>query len=40
MVSDGSCNGCFLIVASILRVNKFRSRECLTGKGEEKVCII
>lgn len=28
MVSDGSRNGCSLINASILRVNKFGSREC------------
>jgi len=40
MVSDGSRNGCSLINASILRVNKFGSRECWTGKEEEKVCII
>jgi len=40
MLIDASRNCCSLIIASILRVNKFVSRECWTGKGEENVCII
>jgi hypothetical protein len=36
MATDGSRNGCSLITASILRVNKFGSRECWTGKRGRK----